>query len=264
MSASETPKPRVGLFVTCLVDLFRPCVGWAAVKLLEDAGCAVEAPSQTCCGQPAYNFGDRSLAKDIALRAIEAFSSYDYVVVPSGSCAGMLAKHYPALFADDPILAVKANEFAAKVRELSQFLVDVMKIAAVDAIFPRQVTLHQSCSGLHELGIVDQPRKLLRIVRGLDLVEMAESDRCCGFGGTFAVKYGEISTAIVDEKIANIEASGASVLVASDLGCLMHIAGRLSRKGSAIEVRHFAEVLAGMTEVPPICAGRRRLPEKSA
>jgi len=265
MSASASPKPRVGLFVTCLVDLFRPSVGWAAVKLLEDAGCTVAVPSQTCCGQPAYNSGDRSLAKDLALQVIEAFSSYDYVVVPSGSCAGMLAKHYPPLFADDPMLAGKANEFATKVDELSQFLVDVMQVAEVDAGFARHVTLHQSCSGLRELGIADQPRKLLNSVRGLDLVEMADSDRCCGFGGTFAVKYGEISTAIVDEKIANIEACGASVLVASDLGCLMHIAGRLAREGRAVEVRHFAEVLAGMTEAPAICAGRpKRSPEPSA
>jgi L-lactate dehydrogenase complex protein LldE len=260
MGASETP--RVGLFVTCLVDLFRPSVGWAAIKLLEDSGCAVEVPAQTCCGQPAYNSGDRSLAKNLALQVIDAFSSYDYVVVPSGSCAGMLAKHYPALFADDPILAGKANEFAAKVYELSQFLVDVMKVAKVEATFARQVTLHQSCSGLRELGIADQPRKLLKSVRGLDLVEMADSDRCCGFGGTFAVKYAEISTAIVDEKIANVEACGASVLVASDLGCLMHIAGRLTRQGSALEARHFAEVLAGMTDAPAICAGRpKRAPE---
>jgi L-lactate dehydrogenase complex protein LldE len=260
MSTSASPKPRVGLFVTCLVDLFRPSVGWAAVKLLEDAGCMVGVPSQTCCGQPAYNSGDRSLAKDLALQAIEAFASYDYVVVPSGSCAGMLAKHYPALFADDPPLAGKANEFATKVYELSQFLVDVMQVAEVDATFARHVTLHQSCSGLRELGIADQPRKLLKSVRGLDLVEMAESDRCCGFGGTFAVKYAEISTAIVDEKTANIEACGASVLVASDLGCLMHMAGRLARQGSAVEARHFAEVLAGMTEAPAICAGRPKPP----
>jgi L-lactate dehydrogenase complex protein LldE len=265
MSASEKPKPRVGLFVTCLVDLFRPSVGWAAVKLLEDTGCRVEVPSQTCCGQPAYNSGDRCLAKDLALQVIEAFSSYDHVVAPSGSCAGMLAKHYPALFADDPALAGKANAFAAKVYELSQFLVDITKITGVDATFARQVTLHDSCSGLRELGIADQPRKLLKSVRGLDLVELAESERCCGFGGTFAVKYGEISTAIVDEKIANVEASGAPVLLAGDLGCLLHMAGRLARQGSTIEVRHFAEVLAGMTEEPAICPHRpKQSPEPAA
>jgi L-lactate dehydrogenase complex protein LldE len=264
MSTSEIQKPRVGLFVTCLVDLFRPSIGWAAVKLLEDAGCTVEVPSQTCCGQPAYNSGDRSLAKDLALQVIEAFSFYDYVVVPSGSCAGMFAKHYPALFAGNSILAAKAKAFAAKVYELSQFLVDVMKITKVDATFARQVAFHDSCSGLRELGIADQPRKLLKSVRGLDLVNLAESDRCCGFGGTFAVKYAEISTAIADEKIAGVEASGASVLLAGDLGCLMQIAGRLSRRGSAIEVRHFAEVLAGMSETPAICGSAKRSAERPA
>jgi L-lactate dehydrogenase complex protein LldE len=249
-------KPRVGLFVTCLVDLFRPSVGWAAVKLLEDAGCMVEVPSQTCCGQPAYNSGDRRLAKDLARQAIETFASCDYVVAPSGSCAGMLAKHYPGLFAEDPTFAGKAKAFAAKVYELAQFLTDVMKVEAVDARFARRVTYHDACSGLRELGIAAQPRKLLESVAGIELVEMAESERCCGFGGTFAVKYGEISTAIADEKIANIKACGASVLLAGDLGCLLHIAGRMSRQGESVEVRHFAEVLAGMTAEPAICTSR--------
>jgi L-lactate dehydrogenase complex protein LldE len=261
--ASTTSRPRVALLVTCLVDLFRPSVGWATVKLLEDAGCRVEVPVQTCCGQPAYNSGDRSLAKSLALQVIEAFSSYDYVVVPSGSCAGMLIKHYPALFADDPDLAAKANAFAAKVHELSRFLVGVLRVTEVDATFARQVTYHDSCSGLRELGIADQPRQLLKSVRGLDLVEMAESDRCCGFGGTFAVKYGEISTAIVEEKIANVEACGAPVLLAGDLGCLMNMAGRLARTGSGVEVRHIAEVLAGMIDAPPICAGPAKRSEGS-
>jgi L-lactate dehydrogenase complex protein LldE len=261
----NTPtKPRVGLFVTCLVDLFRPSVGWAAVKLLEDAGCTVEVPAQTCCGQPAYNSGDRKLAKDLARQVIETFSSYEYVVAPSGSCAGMLAKHYPALFAGDPELAGKANEFAAKVYELSQFLTSVMKVNQVNARFARRVTYHDSCSGLRELGIATGPRELLKSVDGLELIEMAESQRCCGFGGTFAVKYAEISTAIADEKIANVKACGAPVLLAGDLGCLMQIAGRLSREGSTIEVRHFAEILAGMTEAPAICAVAKRSAEPSA
>jgi L-lactate dehydrogenase complex protein LldE len=253
----EAPrKPRVGLYVTCLVDLFRPTIGWAAVKLLEDAGCSVEVPAQTCCGQPAYNSGDRALAKRLARPVIEAFAPYDYVVVPSGSCAGMLAKHYPALLADDPEFATEARAFAAKIYELSDFLVTLLKIDRVEAEFPHRVTFHDSCSGLRELGIAAQPRKLLGSVRGLDLVEMQDHTRCCGFGGTFAVKYGEISAAIVDEKAQAAEASGAAVLLAGDLGCLMNIAGRLARRGSAIEVRHFAEVLAGMTDTPAICAGK--------
>lgn len=245
--------PRVGLFVTCLVDLFRPTIGWAAVKLLEDAGCIVEVPSQTCCGQPAYNSGDRALAKALAIQVIETFSPYDYIVVPSGSCAGMLAKHYPVLLADDPNLARKVNAFSGKVCELSQFLVDILGITQVNAAFERRVTYHDACSGLRELGIARQPRQLLASVRGLSLVEMRDCDRCCGFGGTFAVKYSEISTAIVDEKIVNTEATKAPVLLAGDLGCLMNIAGRLARKGSPVEARHFAEVLAGMTETPAVC-----------
>lgn len=264
MNAPAKQKPCVGLFVTCLVDLFRPCIGWAAVKLLEDAGCTVQVPAQTCCGQPAYNSGDRSLAKDLARQVIETFASCDYVVAPSGSCAGMLAKHYPGLLAEDPIFAGKAKAFAAKVYELSQFLTDVMKVEAVDARFARRVTYHDACSGLRELGVAAAPRKLLKSVGGLELVEMAESERCCGFGGTFAVKYGEISTAIADEKIANVKACGASVLLAVDLGCLMQLAGRMSRQGESLEVRHFAEVLAGMTEEPAICAGRPKQSSESA
>jgi L-lactate dehydrogenase complex protein LldE len=250
-------RPRVGLFVTCLVDLFRPSIGWAAVKLLEDAGCHVEVPPQTCCGQPAYNSGDRALAKDLARAVIEAFAPYDYVIAPSGSCAGMLAKHYPALFEDDAF-ATKAQGFASKVYELSDFLVTVLKVTAVEAEFPHRVTYHDACSGLRELGIADQPRQLLSSVRGLDLVEMDDQTRCCGFGGTFAVKYSEVSAAIVDEKADQAEKSGAPVLLAGDLGCLMNIAGRLSRRGSRVEVRHFAEVLAGMTDNPAICAARKR------
>jgi L-lactate dehydrogenase complex protein LldE len=254
MNSSPTQRPRVGLFATCLVDLFRPTVGFAAAKLIEDAGCDVYVPEQTCCGQPAYNSGDRETAKSLALQVIESLGSFDYIVVPSGSCAAMLKKHYPALFSDDPNLAGKANAFATKVYELASFLTDVMGVSAVDAEFTGQVTYHDSCSGLRELGIAAQPRKLLASVRGLELVEMAENDICCGFGGTFAAKYGEISTAIVEKKTANVEASGARVLLAGDLGCLMNMAGKLSRDGAHIEVRHFAEILAGMSDGPAIGA----------
>jgi L-lactate dehydrogenase complex protein LldE len=249
---------KVGLFVTCLVDLMRPSVGFAAVKLLEDAGCTVIVPEQTCCGQPAYNSGARRLAKDLARPVIDAFAPYDYVVAPSGSCAGMLAKHYPSLFDDDAALAAKAQAFAEKVYELSDFLVTVLKVTATDAEFPHRVTYHDACSGLRELGIAAQPRQLLTGVRGLELAEMDDHTRCCGFGGTFAVKYGEISAAIVDEKAEAAEKNGAPVLLAGDLGCLMNIAGRLSRRGSAIQCRHFAEVLAGMADGPAICAAGKR------
>ena len=245
---------RVGLFVTCLVDLMRPSVGFAAVKLLEDAGCAVTVPTQTCCGQPAYNSGDRTTTRAIAAQVIEAFADCDYVVAPSGSCAGMLSKHYPELFAGDPNLAPKANALAGKTHELVSFLTDVLFVSKVPARFVGTVTYHDSCSGLRELGVQAQPRKLLKTVEGLTLTEMADADVCCGFGGTFAVKYGEISNAIVEAKTTQITSSGAHTLLAGDLGCLMNMAGKLARQGSAVEVRHVAEVLAGMTGDPPIAA----------
>ncbi|MBV8661797.1 MAG: (Fe-S)-binding protein [Hyphomicrobiales bacterium] len=243
---------RVGLFVTCLVDLFRPSVGFAAVKLLEDAGCKVVVPSQTCCGQPAFNSGDRATAQAIARRTMAAFEDCDAVVAPSGSCAGMLAKHYPELFADEPDMAVKANAFAEKCYELVSFLVDRLGVGKVAARYDGAVAYHDSCSGLRELGVMRQPRQLLDSVEGLRLVEMNEADVCCGFGGTFAVKYGELSDAIVRQKSANVAASGADTLLAGDLGCLMNIAGKLQREGRTVKVRHVAEVLAGMTDDPPI------------
>ena len=253
MAASHTPK-RVGLLVTCLVDLMRPSVGFAAVKLLEDAGCTVDVPSQTCCGQPAYNSGDRATARELALQNIRAFRGFEYIVVPSGSCGGMAIKHYPELLADDPGLKRDAEAFAARTYELVTFLTDVLKVARVEATFDGTVTYHDSCSGLRELGIRNQPRKLLKTVRGLDLVEMTDADVCCGFGGTFAVKYGELSNSIVERKANRIVESGARTLVAGDLGCLMNMAGKLSRRGSNTEVRHVAEILAGMTDAPPIGA----------
>lgn len=247
-------KPRVALFATCLVDLMRPSVGFAAVKLLEDAGCIVEVPPQTCCGQPAFNSGDRATAKALAAQMIAAFSRYDYIVAPSGSCTGQIAKHYPELFADDPQMAARANALAAKTHELVSFLVDVLGVTSVAAACNANATYHDSCSGLRELGVKSQPRLLLSSVQGLSLTEMKENETCCGFGGTFAVKYGEISDAIVTKKTGNISASGADMLLAGDLGCLMNMAGKLSREGKNVQVRHVAEVLAGMTDEPPIGA----------
>jgi len=247
-------NPRVGLFITCLVDLIRPSIGFAAVRLLEEAGCSVAVPSQTCCGQPAYNSGDRVTARAIASQVIEAFSGFDYVVAPSGSCAGMIRVHFPELFAEDPNLVGPARALAAKTYELVSFLVDVMKVERVKARFDGQVTYHDSCSGLRELGIRAQPRKLLAGMEGLELTELKDADVCCGFGGTFAVKYGDISNAIVTEKVRKVKASGAPTLLAGDLGCLMNMAGKLSREGEKIAVRHVAEVLAGMTAEPPIGA----------
>jgi L-lactate dehydrogenase complex protein LldE len=250
---SAPSAPRVALFVSCLVDLFRPSVGFAAVRLLEAAGCVVEVPrAQTCCGQPAYNQGDRADACDLARRTIEALQGYDYVVVPSGSCAGMLKQHYPELFPKDTPDAERARELAGRTFELVSFLADVMQVIGVDAEFPARVTYHDACAGLRELGIQQQPRLLLQTVRGLELAELPGAEVCCGFGGTFCVKYPASSTKMVDDKAADIMATGAEVVLAGDLGCLMNIAGRLSRLGSAIQVRHVAEVLAGSTGQPPI------------
>jgi L-lactate dehydrogenase complex protein LldE len=255
--AAAAPR-RVGLFVTCLVDLFRPSVGFAAVKLLEDAGFEVDAPmSQTCCGQPAYNSGDRADTRAIAEQVIAAFESFDYVVAPSGSCAGMLRMHYPELFAKDEQWRERARAFSAKVYELVSFLVDVAGVEKVDATYNAKVTYHDSCSGLRELGVKDQPRKLLATVKGLELVEMKNCETCCGFGGTFAVKYSQLSDAIVSEKADNIEAAKPDVLLAGDLGCLMNMSGKLKRRDSAISSRHVAEVLAGMTRHGPIGERRR-------
>jgi L-lactate dehydrogenase complex protein LldE len=251
------PRPRVALFVTCLVDLFRPSVGFSAVKLIEESGCDVFVPeAQTCCGQPAYNSGDRADTVEIARQVIEAFEGFDFVVAPSGSCAGMLKKHYPGLFKDDPAWHKRALAFSASVHELVSFLADVRGMEAVDARLPAKVTYHDSCSGLRELGVQRQPRQLLSSVDGLELSEMKGADICCGFGGTFCVKYPDISNSIVTDKTAAIKESGAEVLLAGDLGCLMNMAGKLKREGSAMKVRHVAEVLAGMTDTPAIGEGR--------
>ena len=253
MDATPRETRKVGLFVTCLVDLFRPTVGFASLKLLEDAGCTVEVPeAQTCCGQPAYNSGDQADAKAVAKNVIAAFEQYDYVVAPSGSCTGMIKKHYPPLFAGDPEWALRAEKLAAKTFELVSFLTDVMGVVSVTARHAGSVTYHDSCSGLRELGIQRQPRQLLKTVAGLELKELPDADVCCGFGGTFCVKYPDISNAIVEEKTEKIAATGAETLLAGDLGCLLNMAGKLKREGRATKSRHVAEVLAGMTAEPAI------------
>lgn len=246
-SRSSSPPRRVALFVTCLVDLFRPLTGFAAVKLLEDAGCTVEVPPlQVCCGQPAYNSGDRATTRAIAAQVIDAFEGYEAVVAPSGSCAGMLSHHYLGLFEDDPAMKARAAALAGRSYELMSFLVDVLGVTRVTSRYDGIVTYHDSCSGLRELGVKDQPRRLLGSVEGLTLREMKTPEVCCGFGGTFCVKYPEISNAMVGEKSADITAAGADTLLAGDLGCLMNMAGKLQREGSTVKVRHVAEVLAGM------------------
>lgn len=248
---------RVALFVTCLVDLYRPSVGFAAVRLLEQAGCVVEVPAgQTCCGQPAYNSGEKATAKRVATQVIEAFEGYDFVVAPSGSCGGMISHHYPALFADDPAMAVRAERLAKRTYELISFLTDVCgMIAPATAKWPATATYHDSCSGLRELDIKKQPRRLLAGVEGLTLKELPNAETCCGFGGTFCVKYPDISNHLVTEKAEAIESTGADLLLAGDIGCLLNMAGKLKRRGSRIQVRHVAEVLAGQNDTPAIGEG---------
>jgi len=240
---------RVALFVTCLVDLFRPVVGTATVKLLEQSGCTVSIPlSQTCCGQPAFNNGDRKNARLLARQVIDAFESYDYVVVPSGSCAGMIKCHYPALLADDQKYSMKAIQLADHCYELTSFLVDVIDLKLKDISFNEKVTYHDSCSCQRELNIKHQPRALLKAMENLELKEMKGTEECCGFGGTFCVKYDELSAHMVDNKVDCIQRSGANILLAADMGCLMNIAGRIKRRELPVKVYHIAEVLAGLVE----------------
>ena len=250
-------RPRVGLFVTCLVDLHRPSIGFAAIRLLEEAGCQVEVPrAQTCCGQPAYNAGQRAVARDLARGILDAFGGYDYVVVPSGSCGGMLKHHLPNLFDDDPNLRARADALAARTYELVSFLTDVLGMKQPRARYNGgPITYHDSCSGLRELGVKAQPRHLLRAM-GVEIVEMSDPEICCGFGGTFCVKYPDISVRMASDKVRDSIATGARTVLAGDLGCLLNLAGRLTREGHDIKLRHVAEVLAGMADsVPPIGRG---------
>lgn len=241
---------KVGLFVTCLVDLMRPRIGFAALKLLESAGCEVVVPeAQTCCGQPGYNSGDRPAAQALALKVLREFDDCDYVVSPSGSCGGMIRAHYVELLAELPQHADAARRLAAKTYELTDFLVNVAKLEVVPGSFPGTITYHDSCSGLRELGVKTQPRALLAKVPGLELKEMATPEYCCGFGGTFSVKYGEISSRIAERKCEDITTTGADAVVLGDLGCMLNIEGRLRRRGdNQTRVYHVAEVLAGVED----------------
>jgi L-lactate dehydrogenase complex protein LldE len=238
---------RVGLFVTCLVDLMRPSIGFAAVRLLKAGGAEVYVPStQTCCGQPGYNSGDRAGARALAAKVVAEFEACDYLVAPSGSCGGMIKTHYADLFRDDPALLERAGALAANTYELTDFLERVLKLDAVPGSLSATATYHDSCAGLREMGVKRQPRALLAHVPGLKLVEMAECETCCGFGGTFALKFGEISTRLADNKCQHIADCGADAVVLGDLGCMLNIEGRLRRRGDMkTRVLHVAEVLAG-------------------
>ena len=241
---------RVALYVTCLVDLMRPSIGMASLRLLAAAGCEVVVPAaQTCCGQPAWNAGHRDLAADLARKAIAELADYDHVVIPSGSCTDQVCNVYPQLFRDDAEWGPRARELAARTSELSRFLVDVAGAGEPLAEFAGSVTYHDSCKGLRGLGIKRQPRELLLKVRGLELQEMADCEECCGFGGAFSVKFGALSTQIVDRKCESIVARCANAVVGGDLGCLLNIEGRLRRRGdTTTRVLHLAEVLAGAGE----------------
>ena len=249
----ERPRnPSVAMLVTCLVDTIRPSVGFATAKLLEDAGCTVSVPSQTCCGQPNWNSGDREGARALARVMIEALEGHDFVVVPSGSCAATVIKDYPQMFSDDPEWASRAQAIAEQTHEIVSFLTDVMGVSRVSARLDATVTYHDSCSGLRSLGIKNQPRKLLETIENLAISEMVEPEVCCGFGGTFCVKYPDISNKMVGNKTDDIAATGADMVLAGDLGCLMNMGGKLSRQGRPIKARHVVEVLAGMTDTPAI------------
>ena len=238
---------RVGLFVTCLVDLMRPSIGFAALKLLETNGADVYVPEgQTCCGQPAYNSGDRADSVALAHKVIAEYEGCDYLVAPSGSCSGMIKTHYAELFADDAEMLARVRKLAAKTFELTDFLASVLAVETVPGNFAGKVTYHDCCAGLREMGVKGQPRALLARMSGIELAEMPECETCCGFGGTFSIKFGEISSRLADNKCQNIVNSGADAVILGDLGCMLNIEGRLRRRGdTTTRVLHIAEVLAG-------------------
>jgi L-lactate dehydrogenase complex protein LldE len=251
---SENKRPNVGFFVTCIVDAMRPNIGFASLKVLEQAGCEVDVPmAQTCCGQPAFNSGDDSTTAALARQVIEVFEPYDYVVTPSGSCGSMIRTHYKELFKGDPEWAERQAALSDKTWEILSFLRDVMNFRPEGVRYEGVATYHDSCSGLRDLGVHDQPRELLSAVEGLSLTPLEGNNECCGFGGTFCVKYSAISNAIVSDKAAKIVGTGADTLLGGDMGCLMNMAGKLSREGSSIKAFHTIEVLADMADGPAIC-----------
>ena len=248
---------RVALFVTCLGDAFYPQVGEDTVRLLNRLGMAVDFPlGQTCCAQPAFNAGFHDQARRVAQRNLLLFADHDYVVVPSGSCTAMIRLFYADLFADEPDLRRQAESMAARTYELSEFLFSVVGIDDVGAAFPGKVAYHASCHLQRELGVTQAPRRLIGGVSGIEACDAEMSEQCCGFGGTFAVKYPEISSAMLEKKIDSLQRAGADTLVSCDAGCLMHIAGRLRRRGMDVKVLHLAELLnAGHDEEPRHASG---------
>lgn len=245
---------KIALFPTCLVDVMRPSVGFAALKLLEDAGYNVDVPlNLTCCGQPAYNSGDKKNAQKLAKHTLNCLQGFDYIIIPSGSCGGMIIHHYPTLFEEGTIEHQLAKDIAKKCFELTTFLAEKTNLDLNNLILNASYTYHDSCAGYRELDIYDQPRALLDQIQGLEFKPMKESTICCGFGGTFCVKYPEISNEMVIDKAQNAIDSGADLILGGDMGCLMNIAGKLQRQGNThIQVRHIAEVLSGDLSSPAI------------
>jgi L-lactate dehydrogenase complex protein LldE len=238
-------KISAAFFITCLGDQFFPQVGASAVTVLRRLGVDVTFnPAQTCCGQPAFNTGFRDEAREVAARVLDMYQDTEYVIAPSGSCTTMVRVFYPELFADDPQRLKQALELKRKFFEFSEFLVKVLKVEDVGASFPRRVAYHDSCHLLRELGIEQEPRMLLRAVRGIQLVEMKDNQLCCGFGGTFSVKFPEVSVAMGRDKLRAASDAGAEILVANDSGCLMHLAGVIHRQGLPLETMHLAELLS--------------------
>lgn len=250
--AAEARKPIAALFVTCMADFFRPVIGFAAARLVERAGFTVEVPAQACCGQPAFNSGDDRGARAVARRFIEVFEGYDRIVTPSGSCGGMVKTHLEELFTGDPRMQERAARVAERTSELTGFLATEAPSGVIDARYDGVATYHDSCSGLRELAVREQPRALLGRVAGLTMREHAGREQCCGFGGTFCVKYSDISARMCGARCDEIERTGADVLLGGDVSCLLNLGGMLARRGSRVEVRHIAEVLAGMTDEPAI------------
>lgn len=236
---------KVSLFITCLIDQFFPEVGVSTVRLLRKLGVDVDFPeAQTCCGQPAFNSGYQSEARDLAKRFISIFQECEHVVAPSGSCTSMVRVFYPELLKDESEWLKRAEALASRTYELTEFVVNVLGIQDVGASGEAKVALHQSCHLLRELKVKTEPQALLAAVKGIELVELERADQCCGFGGLFSIKYPDISGGILEDKIESIEKSGADVVVACDVGCLMHIGGGLSRGSCRARTMHIAELLA--------------------
>ncbi len=258
-----TAAYNIGLFVTCPVDLMRPEVGFASVTLLEQAGCQVSVPPQSCCGQIAYNNGATKDARDIAWSVVKRFEHFDYVVAPSGSCAGMMQHHYPKLFKDDPRKPA-IDSFCGKVFEITTFLHDVLSWTPPQAnidLSDRRVTYHDSCAGLRELNIKQQPRALLKRCANVDVSEMPDTDVCCGFGGSFCIKFPDIACRMADDKLDRARSTQADYLVGGDVSCLLHLASRYQRQRDSeansvpLEIRHVTELLAGTLDSAAIAEG---------